>query len=83
MRGFKDTAIKITTKDHLGAVIGLSNYKFKYIKNRTDELINKIKALLMISIAEPQVPCSCFITAFKHKPSYIKKDHTWHFRSAS
>ena len=72
---FKDTAIKIATEGqrHLGAVIGSSKYKREYVQNKIDELINKIKVLSMIAKTEPQAAYSSFITAFKHKPSYIMK----------
>ena len=72
---FKDTAIKITTKGqrHLGAVIGSSKYKREYVQNKFDELINQIKLLSMIAKTEPQAAYACFITAFKHKPSYIMR----------
>ena len=57
---------------HLGAVVGSSKYKLEYVQNKIDELINK-KVLLMIGKAEPQGAYSCFITAFKHKPSHIMR----------
>lgn len=72
---FKDTAIKITNEGqrHLGAVIGSSKYKQEYVQNKIDELINEMKVLSMIAKTEPQAAYSCFITAFKHKPSYIMR----------
>ena len=72
---FKDTAIKITAEGqrHLGAVTGSSKYKREYVQNKIDELINEIKVLLMIAKTEPQAAYSCFITAFRHKPSYIMR----------
>ena len=72
---FKDTAIKITTKGqrHLGAVIRSSKYKREYVQNKFDELINQIKFLSMIAETEPQAAYAYFITAFKHKPSYIMR----------
>ena len=72
---FKDTAIKIITEGqrHLRAVIGSSKYKREYFQNKTDVLINEIKTLPMIAKAEPQATYSCFITAFKHQPSYIMR----------
>ena len=72
---FKDTAIKITTEGqcHLGAVIGSSKYKREYVQNKIGELVNEIKVLSIIAKTEPQAAYSCFITAFKHKPSYIMR----------
>ena len=72
---FKDTAVKITTKGQrlLGAVTGSSKYKREYVQNKFDELINQIKFLSMIAKTEPQAAYNCFITAFKHKPSYIMR----------
>ena len=58
---------------HLGAVIGSSKYKREYVQNKIDEIINEIKVLSMIAKTEPQAAYSCFITAFKHKPSYIMR----------
>ena len=58
---------------HLVAVIGSSKYKREYVQNKIDELINKKKVLSMIAKAEPQGAYSCFITAFKHKPSHIMR----------
>ena len=73
--GFKDTVIKITTEGqrHLGAVIAYSKYKRKYVRNKTNELINEIKVLSVIAKTEPQATDSCFVTAFKHKSSYIMR----------
>ena len=70
---FKDTWIKITTEGqrHLGPVIGSYKYTIEYAQNKTDEPINKIKVFSMIAKTEPHTAYSCFITAFKHKPSYI------------
>ena len=72
---FKDTAIKITTEGqrHLGAVIGSSKYKREYVQNKIDELINKIKVFSMIAKTEPQAAYSCFVRAFKRKPSNIMR----------
>ena len=73
---FKDTAIKITTEGqcHLGAVIASSKYKREYVQNKIDELVNEIKVLSIIAKTESQAAYSCFITAFKHKPSYIMRE---------
>ena len=72
---FQDTAIKITTEGqrHLGAVTGSSKYKREYVQNKTNELINEIKVLSMITKTKPPAAYSCSITAFKHKPSYIMR----------
>ena len=48
-----------------------SKYKCEYVQNEIDELINEIKVLSIIAKTEPQAAYSCFITAFKYKPSYI------------
>ena len=50
-----------------------SKYKREYVQNEIDELINEIKVLSIIAKTEPQAAYSCFITAFKHKPSYIMR----------
>ena len=68
----KQRAITMEGQRHLGAVVGSSKYKLEYVQNKIDELINK-KVLLMIGKAEPQGAYSCFITAFKHKPSHIMR----------
>ena len=72
---FKDTAIKITTEGqrHLGAAIDSSKYKREYVQNKIDELINEIKVLSMIAKTEPQAAYSCFVRAFKRKPSNIMR----------
>ena len=57
----------------LGAVTDSSEYRREYVQNNIDESINEIKVLSMIAKKEPQVAYSCFIAAFKHKPSYIMK----------
>ena len=71
----KDIPIKIRTEGqrHLGASIGSSKCKRRYVQNKTDELVNEIKVLLMTAKTEPQAAYFCFITAFKHKPSYIMR----------
>ena len=48
-----------------------SKYKREYVQNEIDELINEIKVLSIIAKTEPQAAYSCFITAFKYKPSHI------------
>ena len=70
---FTDTWIKITTecRHHLGPVIGSYKYRREYVQNKIDEPINKIKLLSMKAKREPQAAYSCFIIAFKHKPSCI------------
>ena len=76
IHGLTDTAIIITTEGqrHLGAVIGSSKYRREYVQNKIDELINEIKVLPMIAKTEPQTAYSCFVTAFRHKPSYIMRN---------
>ena len=71
----KNIPIKIRTagQRHLGAGIGSSKCKRRYVQDKIDELVNEIKVLSMIAKTEPQVAYSCFITAFRHKPSYIMK----------
>ena len=54
-------------------MLGSSKYKREYIQNKIDELVKEIKVLSMIAKTEPQAAYSCFITAFKHKPSYIMR----------
>ena len=36
--------------------------------------MNEVKVLSMIAKTEPRAAYSCFITAFKHKPSYTMRD---------
>ena len=72
---FTDTWIKIITecRHHLGPVIGSYKYRCEYVQNQIDEPINKIKLLSMKAKREPQAAYSCFIIAFKHKPSCIMR----------
>ena len=72
---FKDTWIKITTEGQrdLAPVIGSCKYRREYVQNKINEPINTLKVLSMIAKTEPQAAYSCFITAFKHKPSYIMR----------
>ena len=53
--------------------VPLPKHKCEYVQNKNDELINEIKVLSMIAKTEPQAAYFCFITAFKHKPSYIMR----------
>ena len=72
---------KVTTErqHHLGAVISSSKYKHKCVQNKTDEIIKKIKVLSMIAKSEPQTACTCFITTFKHKPTFFVLQNRYSF----
>ena len=72
---------KVTTErqHHLGAVISSSKYKHKCVQNKTDEIIKKIKVLSMIAKSEPQTACTCFITTFKHKPTFFVLQNRYTF----
>ena len=72
---------KVTTErqHHLGAVISSSKYKHKCVQNKTDEIIKKIKVLSMIAKSEPQTACTCFLTTFKHKPTFFVLQNRYTF----
>ena len=72
---FDNTKIKITTDSqrHLGAVIGTANFKQNYMKENINPWIQELRILSKIAWYEPQVAYSCFITSFKHKPTYFMR----------
>ena len=72
---FDNTTIKVTTDDqrHLGAVIGTANFKQNYMKEKISQWIQELRILNKIASYKPQAAYSCFITGFKHKPTYFMR----------
>ena len=72
---FDNTKIKITTdgQRHLGAVIGTANFKQNYMKEKINQWIQELHILGKIAWYEPQAAYSCFITGFKHKPTFFMR----------
>ena len=72
---FDNTKIKITTdgQRHLGAVIGTANFKQNYMKEKINQWIQELRILSKIAWYKPQAAYSCFITGFKHKPTYFMR----------
>ena len=70
---FDNKKIKITTdgQRHLGAVTGTANFKQNYMKEKINQWIQELRILSKIAWYEPQSAYSCFITGFKHKPTYF------------
>ena len=68
-----NTKIKITTdgQRHLGTVIGTASFKKNYMKEKINQWIPELRILNKIAWYEPQAAYSCFITGFKHKPTYF------------
>ena len=69
---FDNTKIKITTdgQRHLGAVIGTTNFKQNYIKEKISQWILEVRILSKITWYDPQAAYLRFITVFKHNPTY-------------
>ena len=72
---FHGTKIKITTEGqrHLGAVIGSIEYKQTYIQDKVNQWIKELQTLSKIAWFEPQAAYSCFVTGFKHKPTFCMR----------
>ena len=72
---FDNTKIKITTdsKRHLGAVAGTANFQQNYMKEKINQWIQELRILSKIAWYEPQAAYSCFVTGFKHKPTYFMR----------
>ena len=70
---FKHTNVKITTerKRQRRAVTRTKNYQQNYIKEKIDQWITELRMLCKIAWYELQPAYSCFITGFKHKPTYL------------
>ena len=68
-----NTKIKIATdgQRHLGTVIGTASFKKNYMKEKINQWIQELRILNKIAWYEPQAAYSCFITGFKHKPTYF------------
>ena len=58
---------------HLGAVIGSTNYKNEYIREKIEKWIEELKVLSKLAWIEPQTAYACFTTGFKHKPTYYTR----------
>ncbi len=70
---FKGTGIQITTegKRHLGAVIGSSTFKEKYVSDLVDDWINQLKTLSIIARVEPHLAFTAYTFGFQHKYTYF------------
>ena len=58
---------------HLEAVTGTANFKQNHIKEKINQWIQELRILSKIAWYEPQAAYSCFITGFKHKPTYFMR----------
>ena len=72
---FDNMKIKITTdgQRHLGAVTGTANFKQNHMKEKINQWIQELRILSKIAWYEPQAAYSCFVTGFKHKPTYFMR----------
>ena len=55
----------------MGAVIATANFKQNYMKEKINQWIQELRILSKIAWYEPQAGYLCFITGFKHKPTYF------------
>ena len=72
---FCGTSIKITTdvQQHLGAVIGFTEYKRIYIQGKISQWIKELQMLCKIAWFEPHTAYSCFVTGFKHQSTFYMR----------
>ena len=61
----------IEGKIHLGAVIGNTNYRQNYMKEKIEQWITELRMLSKIAWYEPQAAYSYFIIGCKNQPTYF------------
>ena len=61
----------IEGKIHLGAVIGTTNYRQNYMKEKIEQWITELRMLSKIAWHEPQAAYSYFIIGCKNQPTYF------------
>ena len=68
---FCGTSIKITTygQRHLGS----TEYKRMYMHEKTSQWIKELQMLCKVAWLEPQGAYSCFLTGFKHNPTFYMR----------
>ena len=72
---FATTEIKITTEGqrHLGATIGSTKFRDKYVMEKIDNFCKELRLLSEIGKVEPQAAYACFISGFRHKLTFIMR----------
>ena len=70
---FANSRVNITAegKRHLGAVIGGTEYRHKYVKDLVKDWDNQLTILSTIAETQPQAAYSAFASGFKNKLNYF------------
>ena len=72
---FRDTDVKITSEGekHLGAAIGTTEFKEKYVKENVGKWVSEIHSLVEMAKAEPHAAYSAFTFGIKHRWNYLMR----------
>ena len=72
---FGKYGMEITTssKSHLGAIIGISEYKEEFVNSKVEEWINDVKKLSTIAKSEPQVSYSAMVFGIQHRWKFVQR----------
>ncbi len=74
-RVFAGTGVKITCEGerHMGAVIGSSDFKEKYINDKINKWVGDVEELTKIAKEEPQAVYSSFTRAISRRWTYVQR----------
>ena len=72
---FKDTDLIITAEGqrHLGAVVGTSEFKNKFVDSKVESWVNDIKDLAKIAEEEPQLALAAYTRGLCQRWTYIQR----------
>ena len=72
---FRGAGIQITAQGHrhLGAAIGTTDFKMKYVTDKVTKWIADVKELSTLAVEEPQVALSAFTKGICHRWTFVQR----------
>ena len=72
---FRNSGVQVTKEGerHMGAVIGSSTFKEKYVSNKVKKWVEDVEELALIAKEEPQLVYSSFTKAICHRWIYVQR----------
>ena len=73
--GDEENGVKITLegKRHLGAAIGSTDFKEKYVNEKIEKWVNDVRQLAGIALNEPQVALSAYNTGLSQRWKFVQR----------
>jgi len=84
VEGSKDTGIEINCEGtrHLGAAVGNSEFKHKFIKSKVDSWISTVKKLAAIATSQPHAAYAAFTHCLQGQWTFLSRaTNHWKIRS--